>query len=104
MPRTSCAGVRTGTGTREAVRNAQCDPWAPGTRPPQQENNERQELQKAIEEAGNDRAALVKNLEGFLNKYPETSQRPQIYRALVESTSNCETSLARWIIPSGWCR
>lgn len=61
-------------------------PWAPGTRPPQQENNERQELQKAIEEAGNDRAALVKNLEGFLNKYPETSLRPQIYRALVEST------------------
>jgi thiol-disulfide isomerase/thioredoxin len=47
---------------------------------------EQQELRKAIDEAGNDRAALVKNLEGFLQKYPESSQRPQIYRALVESS------------------
>jgi thiol-disulfide isomerase/thioredoxin len=47
---------------------------------------ERQDLQKAIESAANDRAALVKNLEGFLQKYPESSQRSQIYRALVESS------------------
>jgi thiol-disulfide isomerase/thioredoxin len=46
---------------------------------------ERLDLQKAIESAANDRAALVKNLEAFLQKYPESSQRPQIYRALVES-------------------
>jgi thiol-disulfide isomerase/thioredoxin len=50
------------------------------------ELTERQELQKAIEQAANDRVALVKNLEGFLKKYPESSQRPQIYRALVESS------------------
>ena len=50
------------------------------------ELTERQELQKAIEQAANDRAALVKNLEGFLKKYPESTQRPQIYRALVESS------------------
>lgn len=43
-------------------------------------------MQKAIDGAGNDRAALVKNLEGFLKTYPESSQRPQIYRALVESS------------------
>jgi thiol-disulfide isomerase/thioredoxin len=43
-------------------------------------------LQKTIEDAGNDRAAMVRNLEGFLQKYPESSQRSQIYRALVEST------------------
>jgi thiol-disulfide isomerase/thioredoxin len=47
---------------------------------------EQQELRKAIDDAANDRAALVKNLEGFLRKYPESSQRPQIYRALVESS------------------
>ena len=47
---------------------------------------ERQDLQKAIADAANDRAALVKNLEAFLKKYPESSQRPQIYRALVESS------------------
>jgi len=29
---------------------------------------------------------MVRNLEGFLQKYPESSQRSQIYRALVEST------------------
>lgn len=47
---------------------------------------EQQDLQKAIEQAGNDRAAMVRNLQEFLKKYPETSQRPQIYRALVESS------------------
>src|SRR5215475_8698927 len=43
------------------------------------------ELQKTIESAGNDRAALVRNLEGFLEKYPQAAERPQIYRALVEA-------------------
>ena len=47
---------------------------------------EQQDLQKAIELAGNDRAAMVRNLQEFLKKYPESSQRPQIYRALVESS------------------
>ncbi len=54
--------------------------------PVQKEPTERQQLQKAIDEAANDRAALVKNLEAFLQKYPESSERPQIYRALVESS------------------
>jgi thiol-disulfide isomerase/thioredoxin len=43
------------------------------------------ELQQSIEAAGNDRAALVRNLEGFLQKYPQAPERPQIYRALVEA-------------------
>lgn len=43
-------------------------------------------MQKAIEQAGNDRAALLRNLLGFLKEYPESSQRPQIYRAVVESS------------------
>ena len=47
---------------------------------------EQQELQKAIEQASNDRAALMHNLLDFLKKYPQTSQRPQIYRAIVESS------------------
>jgi thiol-disulfide isomerase/thioredoxin len=47
--------------------------------------SEQDDLQKAIEQAGNDRAALVAQLETFLKKYPESQQRPQIYRALVES-------------------
>jgi thiol-disulfide isomerase/thioredoxin len=36
--------------------------------------------------AGNDRASLVRNLEEYLKKYPGSSQRPQIYRALVEAS------------------
>lgn len=58
-------------------------PYAPGKSPAQ--DAERIDLQKAIESASNDRAALVKNLEAFLKKYPESMQRPRIYRALVES-------------------
>jgi thiol-disulfide isomerase/thioredoxin len=48
--------------------------------------SEEQELQRTINEAGNDRAALARNLEAFLRKYPESPQRAQIYRALVEAT------------------
>jgi len=44
-----------------------------------------EELQQAIESAGGDRAALVRNLESYLQKYPQTPSRPQIYRALVEA-------------------
>ena len=43
------------------------------------------ELQQTIESAGSDRAALVRHLEAYLQKYPQSAQRPQIYRALVES-------------------
>lgn len=44
-----------------------------------------EELPRVIESAGSDRAALVRNLEAFLKKYPESVMRPQIYRALVEA-------------------
>ncbi|HXJ14112.1 MAG TPA: redoxin family protein [Candidatus Limnocylindrales bacterium] len=47
---------------------------------------EQQDLQKAIEQASNDRAALMHNLMEYLKKYPQSSQRPQIYRAIVESS------------------
>src|SRR3984893_899965 len=45
-----------------------------------------EELQQTINVAGNDRVALVRNLEAYLVKYPESPQRPQIYRALVEAS------------------
>ena len=45
-----------------------------------------EELQQAISKSGNDRAALVQNLEAFLKEYPDSRQRPQIYRALVEAS------------------
>jgi thiol-disulfide isomerase/thioredoxin len=54
----------------------------PSTKAP----TETEQLQQAIDRAGNDRAALVRNLEDFLKDYPESRQRPQIYRALVEAS------------------
>lgn len=45
-----------------------------------------EELQLAINNAGNDRAALVRNLEEFLKKYPEPQNKSQIYRAIVEAS------------------
>jgi thiol-disulfide isomerase/thioredoxin len=45
-----------------------------------------EQLQQAINNSGNDRAALVRNLEAFLKENPDSRQRPQIYRALVEAS------------------
>ncbi len=61
-------------------------PGTSGISSQQQDLAEQQDLQGAIDGAANDRAALVKNLEAFLKKYPQSSKRPQIYRALVESS------------------
>jgi thiol-disulfide isomerase/thioredoxin len=60
-------------------------PGATKAAPPKQPSPA-EELQTALSEAGNDRAALVRNLEAYLKKYPEAQQRPQIYRALVEAS------------------
>src|SRR5260221_911079 len=62
-----------------------------------------EELQKAISDAGNDRAALVKNLQVYLEKYPSAPERPQIYRALVEACiqfhdDTCATMYAERIV------
>lgn len=43
------------------------------------------ELERAIEDAGNDRAALVRNLEDYLKRFPDPPRKVAIYRALVES-------------------
>jgi thiol-disulfide isomerase/thioredoxin len=54
--------------------------------PPVKAPTAAEELQESIANAGNDRAALVRNLEAYLVKYPDSPQRPQIYRALVEAS------------------
>ncbi len=43
------------------------------------------ELQATVQQAGNDGAALVRNLEAYLVRYPDTPRRAAIYRALVQS-------------------
>jgi len=46
------------------------------------------ELQVVVRQAGNDSAALVKSLEAYLVKYPDSPRRGAIYRALLESEMN----------------
>lgn len=43
------------------------------------------ELQKAINSAGNDRAALVRNLKDYLRRFPDPPRKAAIDRALVEA-------------------
>ena len=43
------------------------------------------ELQKAIADAGNDRGALVRNLERYLEHFPDAPRKAGVYRALVEA-------------------
>jgi thiol-disulfide isomerase/thioredoxin len=43
------------------------------------------DLQKAISDAGNDRAAIVRNLLDYLKRFPDAPRKGDIYRALVES-------------------
>lgn len=50
--------------------------------------DEDMELQIAVREAGQDSATLVKNLEGFLARHPDSPRKAAVYRALVESEMN----------------
>lgn len=75
-----------GSVCQEAPKPSAPPAAAPDKRSQPQDLSERQNLQKAIENSANDRVALVKNLEAFLKKYPESQERPKIYRALVESS------------------
>jgi len=52
------------------------------------------ELQVLVRTAGNDSAVLIKNLESYLVKYPDTPRRGAIYRALLESEMNLHNSKA----------
>jgi thiol-disulfide isomerase/thioredoxin len=58
----------------------------PAPKPTSKEPSPEAELQQTINAAANDRAALLRNLEAYLKKYPDSPQRPQIYRALVEAS------------------
>jgi thiol-disulfide isomerase/thioredoxin/tetratricopeptide (TPR) repeat protein len=42
-------------------------------------------LQLAFSQAGNDRAAVVQNLQQYLKAYPDAPQRESVYRAIVEN-------------------
>jgi thiol-disulfide isomerase/thioredoxin len=48
------------------------------------------ELQKAIADSGNDRAAMVRNLKAYLKKFPDAPRKAGVYRALIESCQQLE--------------
>ena len=50
-----------------------------------QDANPEVELQKTIADAGNDRGALVRNLERYLQRFPDAPRKASVFRALVES-------------------
>src|SRR2546421_9918543 len=52
---------------------------------PAKQRSTEEQVQQAINNSGNDRVALVRNLEAFLKENPDSRQRPQVYRALVEA-------------------
>ena len=52
------------------------------------------ELQLLVRQAGNDSATLVKNLEAYLVKYPDSPHRGAIYRGLLESEMNLHNQSA----------
>src|SRR6266481_7067312 len=52
---------------------------------PAKQPSPEEQLQQAINNSGNDCVALVRNLETFLKENPDSRQRPQVYRALVEA-------------------
>jgi thiol-disulfide isomerase/thioredoxin len=58
----------------------------PSSKASAKQSSPEEQLQQAINNSGNDRAALVRNLEAYLKEYPDSRQRPQIYRALVEAS------------------
>jgi thiol-disulfide isomerase/thioredoxin len=43
-------------------------------------------LSRTVQDAGNDRAALVRNLEDYLKRYSDTPRKAAIYRALLEAS------------------
>src|SRR5208282_2781149 len=43
------------------------------------------ELQKALADAGNDSAALVRSMKDYLQKFPDAPRKAAVYRALVEA-------------------
>lgn len=59
-------------------------PAAP--QPAQKAEDAESELERAIEEAGNDRAALVRNLKKYLERFPDAPRKAQVFRAIVEAS------------------
>ncbi len=62
----------------------QATPDSPPQNQAARNHNAQVALQEAFDKAGNDHAAVVKNLENYLHDYPDSPERESVYRAIVE--------------------
>jgi thiol-disulfide isomerase/thioredoxin len=77
------APAKKSPGTAQSSAKPKSD--AAATEPQDSAPDQDTELQVVVREAGNDPATLVKSLEAYLVKYPDSPRRGAIYRALAES-------------------
>jgi len=89
QPQSAPGAGQSKSASRQETRPAQSSP-SPDASPDSQEpqaaaGDPDTELQMAVQQAANDNAALVRNLEAYLARYPESPRRVPIYRALAQS-------------------
>ena len=78
LPAFSRSGQQPSAEEKQKSRN----PRASGAKVPDYE----EELHRALQGAGSDRAALVRNLEDYLKRFPNSPRKSEVYRALVEAS------------------
>jgi thiol-disulfide isomerase/thioredoxin len=69
----------------QVSKSATPAPKSPADTSAQKEPDAEEELQKALANAGNDSAALIRNLKDYLRKFPDAPRKASVYRALVEA-------------------
>ena len=71
-------------------------PAQPAIQPPEPASKKAEDpdaaLDRAVRDAGNDRAALVRKLEQYLERFPDAPRKTAVYRALVESCEQLNDS------------
>ena len=71
-------------------------PAQPAAQPPEPASKKAEDpdaaLDRAVREAGNDRAALVRKLQQYLERFPDAPRKTAVYRALVESCEQLKDS------------
>src|SRR5580698_3440700 len=85
----ACAAILLACGFAARAQNAKpaAPPASKGSpdTAAQKEPDAEDELQKALASAGNDSAALIRNLKDYLRKFPDAPKKASVYRALVEA-------------------
>jgi thiol-disulfide isomerase/thioredoxin len=90
---TICAGVFLASSfSAPAQESGAATPKTPQDTPANKIAEPQAELQKTLADAGNDSAAMVRNLKGYLQKFPDAPRKASVYRALVESCQQIRDS------------